>query len=127
MKPRYTHNILRLLVLAGCIPLLQRGRAISIVRAQAPGEVCGTFQAQVQTQCPASCNTGTYTDWYSVGSGFEGASVNPTPCAGASCVQPFTYAGALPFAPQGCFAHAWTVAEVLSSWITVLPEGEQLH
>ena len=29
-----------------------------------------------------------------------------------------------PFAPQGCFAQAWTVAEVLRAWVTIKSKGQ---
>lgn len=67
-----------------------------MVRAAAAGETCGVFNSQIQTACPSSCTDANYTYWYYVASGFQGGYVNPTPCTGASCVQPFTYGGAPP-------------------------------
>lgn len=86
MKARYT--LLRLLVLAGCVPLLLREPGVPVVRAHDTD--CVTVLSQPNTQCSPPC-TGTYTKYYTYGNGFQWASINPTPGGGTSCVQPFTY------------------------------------
>ncbi|HEV2350161.1 MAG TPA: hypothetical protein VG028_09990 [Terriglobia bacterium] len=89
MKAIPGYDLLRLLVLAGCVPLLLRGPGVSIVGAHS--QDCVTVLNHTNTQCPQSCTSGTYTDYYTSGSGFQGIDINATPCGGASCVQPFTY------------------------------------
>lgn len=68
MKARRSYTLLRLLVLVGCIPLLQVRSTIPIARAQS-GYVCGQFQSNANAQCPSSCTTGTYIDYWSTGQG----------------------------------------------------------
>ncbi len=101
MEARYRYDLLRLLVLAGCLPLLLRGPGVSKVRAQGHDTDCVTVLNQPNTQCSAPC-TGTYTDYYTSGKGFQYANINPTPCGGGtSCTQPFTY-GAPGFECSNC-------------------------
>jgi len=92
MKARRSYTLLRLLVLVGCIPLLQVRTTIPLVRAQS-GYVCGVFQSNGNAQCPSSCTTGTYIDYWSTGQGSYQGYINPAPCSGASCVQPLSYNG----------------------------------
>ncbi len=49
MKARRSYTLLRLLVLAGCIPVLQLRTTIPLVHAQS-GYVCGVFQGNLNAQ-----------------------------------------------------------------------------
>ncbi len=92
MKARRSYAILRLLVLVGCIPLLQLHTTVPLVRAQS-GYTCGFFQVNANAQCPSSCTTGTYTGYSYQSLGFAVGYIYPNPCSGDSCVQPETYTG----------------------------------
>ncbi len=89
MNARYRYDLLRVLVLAGCVLLFLRGPGVSIVRAHAAD--CVTILSNPNTACPGSCTPGTYTNYYQYGNGFQYADENSTPCGGASCEQPSTY------------------------------------
>jgi hypothetical protein len=85
MMARY--NVLRLLTVAGCVLLLLRGPRVTIVRAHT--QDCTIIYSVPNTQCVAPC-TGTYTDYYALGKGFQYADLNSTPCGGTGCIQPYT-------------------------------------
>lgn len=85
MTARY--NLLRLLVVAGCVLLLLRAPHVTVVRAHT--QDCAIIYNVPNTQCVAPC-TGTYTDYYASGKGFQYADQKLTPCGGAGCIQPYT-------------------------------------
>lgn len=85
MSARY--NLLRLLVVAGSVPLLLRGPRVAVVRAHT--QDCTNIYSVPNTACVAPC-TGTYTDHYAEGTGFQYADQNTTPCGGTGCIQPHT-------------------------------------
>jgi hypothetical protein len=88
MKTSYT--LLRVLILAGCLPLLARYARVVPVRAFT--QDCTNFSGPTTKNCPSGCTSPTYTDYPLIGGlGFRGANQNPTPCSPSGCTQPYAF------------------------------------
>ncbi len=80
--------LLRILILAGCLPLLARYARVTPVRAHT--EDCTQIDTTATTYgCPPGCTSATYATYLTHGAGFQYADQNPTPCSPSTCSQPF--------------------------------------
>jgi hypothetical protein len=101
VKPRY--GMLRLLVLAGCVPLLLRGPRLATVGAHT--EDCTQISTTPsQGNCPSGCTSTKYTYYALIGgTGFQYADEVPAPCTPSTCTQPFALGPPGIECPQCCW------------------------
>ena len=85
-----SYGLLKILILAGCLPLLARQARVQTVRASFYELDCVTFGNQTQYNCPSpggSCPSTYYAYPELNDSGFQADNHNSTPC-GTGCTQP---------------------------------------
>jgi hypothetical protein len=87
---RISHNLLRVLILVGCLPLLAPRARLAMVRAHT--QDCTSFSGPTIKNCPSGCTSQTYTDYPLIGgTGFHYADENPAPCSPPTCTQPYAF------------------------------------
>jgi len=90
---RTDYAVLRVLVLAGFLPLVVRDAGVLTVRGNYSNVTCAPSNyVATQLNCPAPCTPGTYNTFQPpTGSGFYNYAVQESPCSGSTCAQPLAY------------------------------------